>query len=255
MSDMLVYLYAVGGAALRTVLPSGLSGIGDAPVRVLVADRLAAVVSSVDPLNFGAEPLRRNLEDLSWLASTARAHHAVVDAVWRREPVAPLRLATVYVDDDNVRAMLHSREAAFLALLDRVRGRQEWGVKAFAVPDSEDEPDEDDDDRKLGPGAAYLQRKRETRDRTSRLRGKVHDAVEDLHRVLAASAEHSRRYVLQDPRLSGHPPDLALNAAYLVEQSASSDFTSAVDHWRSPYLQVELTGPWAPYSFATLEES
>ncbi|HYH93462.1 MAG TPA: GvpL/GvpF family gas vesicle protein, partial [Candidatus Saccharimonadales bacterium] len=97
MSDMLVYLYAVGGAALRTVLPTGLSGIGNAPVRVIVADRLAAVVSSVDPLGFGAEPLRRNLEDLSWLASTARAHHAVVDAVWRREPVAPLRLATVYV--------------------------------------------------------------------------------------------------------------------------------------------------------------
>ena len=93
------------------------------------------------------------------------------------------------------------------------------------MPDSEANRTRTSDDRKLGPGAAYLQRKRETRDRTSRLRGKVHDAVEDLHRVLAAAAEHSRRYVLQDPRLSGHPPDLALNAAYLVEQSASSRFT------------------------------
>jgi hypothetical protein len=251
---MLVYLYAVGGAALRTVLPTGLPGIGDAPVRVLVAGQLGAVVSSVDPQEFGAEPLRHNLEDLSWLAATARAHHAVVDAVWRREPVAPLRLATVYVDDDNVRAMLHDRQAAFLALLDRLRGRQEWGVKAFAMPDPEPEPDDDSAGAELGPGAAYLQRKREVRGRTSRLRGKVHDAVEDLHRLLATSAQHSRRYVLQDPRLSGHPPDLVLNAAYLVEQSASSAFTKAVDGWRSPYLQVELTGPWAPYSFATLEE-
>jgi len=33
MSDMLIYLYAVGGAALRTVLPSGLSGIGDSSQR------------------------------------------------------------------------------------------------------------------------------------------------------------------------------------------------------------------------------
>jgi hypothetical protein len=254
MSDMLVYLYAVGGAALRTVLPAGLSGIGDAPIRVLVADRLAGIVSSVDPLEFGAEPLRRNLEDLSWLAATARAHHAVVEACWRREPVAPLRLATVYVDDDNVRAMLHDRQGAFLALLDRIGGRQEWGVKAFAMSGSEAEQANDNVDAEVGPGAAYLQRKREVRDRTSRIRGKVHDAVEDLHRVLATSAQQSRRYVLQDPRLSGHPPDLVLNAAYLVEQSASSAFTSAVDGWRSPYLQVELTGPWAPYSFATLEE-
>ena len=49
MADVLVYLYAVGGAALRAVLPGGLSGVGGAPVRVLVADRLAAAVSSVDP--------------------------------------------------------------------------------------------------------------------------------------------------------------------------------------------------------------
>jgi hypothetical protein len=254
MSDMLVYLYAVGGAALRTVLPSGLTGVADAPVRVVVADRLAAVVSSVDPLQFAAEPLRSNLENMSWLAATARAHHAVVDMVWRREPIAPLRLATVYLDDDNVRAMLHSREPAFATLLDRIRGRQEWGVKAFAVSVPEAEPDAEVGATDLGPGAAYLQRKREVRDRATVHRGRVHDAVEDLHRLLTTSARDSRRYALQDPRLSGHPPDLVLNAAYLVDQSASSAFTSAVDGWRSPHLQVELTGPWAPYSFATLEE-
>jgi gas vesicle protein GvpL/GvpF len=254
MADVLVYLYAVGGAALRAVLPVGLSGVGGAPVRVLVADRLAAVVSSVDPLQFGVEPLRRNLEDLSWLAATARSHHTVIDTLWRHEPVAPLRLATVYLDDDNVRALLHTREAAFLAVLDRIRGRQEWGVKAFAVSLPESDAGGDGDDAELGPGAAYLLRKREVRDRTSRLRRKVHDAAEDLHRVLAGSAQDSRRYALQDPRLSGRPPDLVLNAAYLVEDVASAAFRDALDSVVSPYIRVELTGPWAPYSFAHLEE-
>ena len=254
MADVLVYLYAVGGAALRAVLPGGLSGVGGAPVRVLVADRLAAAVSSVDPVQFGVEPLRRNLEDLSWLAATARSHHAVIDTLWRHEPVAPLRLATVYLDDDNVRALLHTREAAFLAVLDRIRGRQEWGVKAFAVSPSDSDPGGVGDDAELGPGAAYLLRKREVRERTSRLRRKVHDAAEDLHRVLAGSAQDGRRYALQDPRLSGHPPDLVLNAAYLVEDVASADFRGALDSFASPYIRLELTGPWAPYSFAHLEE-
>ena len=45
-----------------------------------------------------------------------------------------------------------------------------------------------------------------------------------------------------------------LNAAYLVEESASAEFPDMVERWRSPDISVELTGPWAPYSFATLEE-
>ena len=56
MSDMLIYLYAVGGAALRSVLPSGLSGIGDAPVRVLVADRLHDSVRWQPPPDFARLP-------------------------------------------------------------------------------------------------------------------------------------------------------------------------------------------------------
>ena len=95
MADSLVYLYAVGDAALGEVVPPGLTGVGAAPVRVIVHGGLGAVVSTVDPLHFSEEALQRNLEDLSWLAATARAHHAVVDAVWQHRPVAPLRLATV----------------------------------------------------------------------------------------------------------------------------------------------------------------
>jgi hypothetical protein len=42
------------------------------------------------------------------------------------------RLATVYLDDDNVRALLPGEGRAFTAALDRIRGRRERGVKAFA---------------------------------------------------------------------------------------------------------------------------
>ena len=46
-----------------------------------------------------------------------------------------------------------------------------------------------------------------------------------------------------------------LNAAYLVEESAAAAFNDVVQAWQSLYVDVELTGPWVPYSFATLEES
>jgi gas vesicle protein GvpL/GvpF len=254
MADTLVYLYAVGGAALDEAVPPGLTGVGEAPVRVIVAGRLGALVSSVDPLHFGEEALRRNLEDLTWLAATARAHHAVVDAVWQRQPVAPLRLATVYLDDDNVRAVLRGEEATFTSVLDRIRGAREWGVKAFARPQPATDPDRTDVDAALGPGAAYLQRRRTARDRAARVQQDVQEAAVDLHRTLSAAATASHLYPPQDPQLSGRRETMVLNAAYLVENPGTAAFRDAVQGWRSPHVEVELTGPWTPYSFATVEE-
>jgi len=255
MADALVYVYAVGDAALGDAVPSGLTGVGEAPVRVIVDGRLGAVVSTVDPLHFSEEALQRNLEDLSWLAATARAHHAVVDAVWKNRPVAPLRLATVYLDDENVRAVLRGKSAAFVAALHRIRDAREWGVKAFAHPQPDAGPEQTAHDPALGPGAAYLLRKRTARDRAARVQQDVQDAAAELHRTLTTAAKANHLYPPQDPQLSGHREHMVLNAAYLVEETAATTFTDVVRAWRSPHIDVELTGPWVPYSFATLEES
>jgi hypothetical protein len=253
MADTLVYLYTIGDAALASLVLGGLVGVGGAPVRVLVGGRLAAVVSSVAPQQFGEESLRRNLEDLPWLTATARAHHRVVNTVGRDHPVAPLRLATVYLDDDNVRALIDAKEEAFAAALDRIRGRREWGVKAFAA--ARPGPQPGDDDPALGPGAAYLYRRRAARDRASRSRREMQEVAEGLHQRLAAAASASRRYPPQDPSLSARREDMVLNAAYLVEVGTSTAaFTGVVESWRSPLIEVMLTGPWPPYSFAALEE-
>ena len=253
MADGLVYLYAVGDAALGEDGPSGLTGVDGTSVRVIVDGRLGAVVSTVDPLHFGEEALQRNLEDLPWLAETARAHHAVVDAVWQHHPVAPLRLATVYLDDDNVRALLRAKDAAFAAALDRIRGRREWGVKAFARPQPDVDPG--DGDPALGPGAAYLLRKRMARERSARAQQDVQDAAADLHKISSAAEAESHLYPPQDPQLSGRREHMVLNADYLVGESDAATFLDAVRTWHSPHIDHELTGPWVPYSFATLEES
>ena len=181
-------------------------------MRVLVADRLAAVVSSVDPLNFGAEPLRRNLEDLSWLASTARAHHAVVDAVVAPRagrPTAPghgLRRRR-----QRARRCSTAARPLSLALLDRVRGRPEGGgcrgvrragLRGRTRRGRRRQGGTDPGRRTCG--SRHWRR----RDRTSRLRRGGARAVEDLHRVLAASAEdsHHRLHAAGHTKIRTTPP-------------------------------------------------
>jgi hypothetical protein len=253
MADALVYVYAVSEAELAgTDELSAVPGVDGSPVRVVAGDRLTAVVSSVDAGRFGEEALRHKLEDLRWLESVARAHHAVVEAAGRHHPVAPVRLATIFVDDDGVRALLAEHAQRFEAALERVRGRIEWGVKGFAVAGHAEEQPEPAPD--LGPGAAYLMRKRAAGDRARQHHRLVRDAAEDADRALTALAVASRRYPPQDPRLTGHRDEMVLNAAYLVEESAAGQFRDAVDRWDAAEVRLELTGPWAPYSFAVLEE-
>ncbi|GII79162.1 gas vesicle protein [Sphaerisporangium rufum] len=116
---------------------AGVPGVAGTPVRALGRGGLVAYVSTVPLDRFGEEPLRRSLEDLEWLGETARAHHRVVAAVAARAAAAPVRLVTVYRDDEQVTALLERRHDELAALLDDVAGRQEWGVKMYAAaPDA-----------------------------------------------------------------------------------------------------------------------
>jgi Gas vesicle synthesis protein GvpL/GvpF len=254
MADSVVYLYAVTDAAPADEpadehAPAGVDGV---PVRRIVFGDLAAVVSSVDPTRFSEEALRRSLEDLQWLERIARAHNAVVTAAARSGPVAPVRLATVYLDDENVRTLLDERSSEFTAALDRIRGRAEWGVKGFAVRTEGDTSSQATEDSK--PGTAYLMRRRAERDRAARGLQDAAEAAEAVHKAMSAVAVASRRYQPQDPRLSGRREEMVLNVAYLVDQAGAEVLRRLVERQQGESLRLELTGPWAPYSFATLEE-
>jgi hypothetical protein len=254
MADSVVYLYAVTDAAPaeEPADEPALAGVDGVPVRRVVSGDLAAVVSSVDPTRFSEEALRRSLEDLQWLERTARAHDAVVAGVARSGPVAPVRLATVYLDDENVHALLDERAAEFTAALDRIRGRTEWGVKGFAVRSEGDTSPQVTEDSK--PGTAYLMRRRAERDRAARGLQDAAEAAEAVHREMSALAVASRRYQPQDPRLSGRREEMVLNVAYLVNEAGAEALRRLVGQQGGQNLRLELTGPWAPYSFATLEE-
>lgn len=260
-----VWIYAVTGSLPGEQL-GGVTGVGGGPVRTVEGAGLVAVVSSVDLTTFGEEPLRRNLEDLAWLETTARAHHEVINTVSRVGPIVAMRLATVYRDDSRVAAMLSERREELTAALRRIAGRTEFGVKAYAeltglprVPG----PGADAPAQPAGavpgpgPGTAYLRRRRAqlaTRDQMLQTAAANADAV---HAALGGLAEAARRYVPQHPQLTGESAAMVLNGAYLVDADRADEFVAtvrALDDQHSA-VRLELTGPWPPYSFAAVAET
>jgi Gas vesicle synthesis protein GvpL/GvpF len=223
---------------------------------MVAAGGLTAAAEDVRLAEFGEQALRRNLEDLAWLEATARAHHRVIEAVARHGPLVPMRLATVYSNDAALMALLCQQHADFRAVLVRIRGRQEWGVKAYAARQTEpggiNGADTWSASRDPGAGTAYLQRRRDQLTSQKTARREAAASAEIIHAELSLYAAETRLHPPQAPQLTGSTVPMILNAAYLLNGERGEDFAAvaAALGEQHPGIRLELTGPWPPYSFA-----
>jgi predicted nucleic acid-binding protein len=249
MSASATYVFAITRPDPAPMLDD-IQGIDDARVRAVAEGGLAAIACDVSLDEFGEQPLQENLEKLDWLEKTARVHDLVVRLVAQQVTTAPLRMATIYRDDGAVCELLRGIAGPATEVLTRLDGRDEWGVKLYAVQESaEPEPE------RSGSGADYLRRRRSAL--TSRQDSAQH-AAEDAARIYAQLSEASadaRAHRPQDPQLSGIAAPMLLNGAFLVDRSAAEDFSRTVKELADthPNLRFTLTGPWPPYSFAALD--
>ncbi|GAA3134544.1 GvpL/GvpF family gas vesicle protein [Streptomyces rectiviolaceus] len=245
------YVYAIC-RPFDAALQAQVTGVDGVPPGQLAHHGLIAVVGTVREEDFAEESLRRHLEDLDWLSATARAHQAVIDALTAVTTPLPLRLATVFRDDAGVRAMMEAREDSFRRTLDRLDGRVEWGVKIHADAEATRPAVEP---QKAASGRDYLRQRRQR----SRAHEEMWESAEKfarrLHDMLCGQAEDARLHAPQNSALSRESGRNVLNAAYLVPRSDSEAFAELVERAKGeePGLRVELTGPWAAYSFAGLE--
>ena len=256
MTETGTYLYAVGK---QTPWLPDVNGVADAAVRTLPRSGLVAYVSTVSLDEFGEAAARRNMEDLSWLERMARAHDRVVEAITRQTPTAPVRFLAVYAGDARVQDLLDRKYEDFATVLDSVTGRTEWGVKVYADPAALTAPDagsgESDKEGGEKPGTAYLLRRKAASRRREDVQSEATAKAEGIFQSLSKVASASRRHRPQDPRLSGRNDWMVLNAAYLVDDERNDEFAAAVAAIEVDGFDVELTGPWAPYSFTDIDLS
>ncbi|MFF3753228.1 GvpL/GvpF family gas vesicle protein [Streptomyces sp. NPDC002018] len=260
------YVYAVGraGAALDSAV-SHMTGLEGGALRTVGGEGtfggegMAALVSDVPSAAYDTEGMKTRMEDLRQLEALARSHHAVVEAAYASTTVLPMRLATVCRDDARVMSMLHTGHQEFSELLSRLEGRVELGVKVYADPEDtavaspDPAPDPDRPPAPAGPGRAYLERRRAQRrshQNAYRAAGALAARVPDLVAALACARVVHRPQ--QGVLASGTGENIA-NEAYLVPAAEVEEFRAALAGLErdTPGARVEITGPWAPYSFAT----
>jgi hypothetical protein len=196
-------------------------GLAEAPLDGLREGQLLAVFTR--HARFVGDPA----PDALW------AHERVVERLMADRTVLPMRFGSTVASDDAVRRMLVERQASFLAMLARIRGRVELGIRVLEVAPGPERAEVAVAAAPAATGRDYLLAKLQNGRRTA-----------DLDEPLSGLAVEMRRQV---PRSA----DEVLRGSYLVERPAVGRFRAAVERLQGahPELAILCTGPWPPYSF------
>ena len=244
------YVYGVTTADGDALPP--ITGIDpEHPVTLSVAGDLAAIVSAVPLSEFDEQRLREHLGDMGWVETVARRHEDALEAVAAARTVIPMRMCSIYREPDAVARMLRTEATVIHDALKLLSGRDEWGVKVFAVgaPASPAVAEADPP----ATGAAYLEGRRAARQQHADAGGALTDACTAVHDRLSALAAAAKVIAPQRPEVSGHDGDMVLNGVYLVDASTVDTFHAAVaalqEQLAPAGAELIVTGPWPAYHF------
>jgi hypothetical protein len=241
--------------SLRGV-PDSVPGAG-AP-RVLPIDRgLWAVVADAPLDRFSSERLQEDLQDLEAVSRHALAHASVVEFFFRKAPVIPLQLFTLFSEDERARQQLASRGAALRKLFARLRGLEEWGVRIIADPSAVDVAASW---RKTvgesGPpsGRDYLRTKKRLLDQGAE---PPKAAMKDVNAALKSLGRLAARVRRQPfpPAGPGRNRPFVTGASFLVKAKKRAQWKKRVAELTTALAtrghRLEMSGPWPPYHFAS----
>jgi hypothetical protein len=218
-----IYAYGICAPAVAAPTLHG-RGLGGATLRTVERNGLAAVYSR-----------HRSFRPLP-IPELVLAHERVVEAIMAGGTMLPLRFGTQLEREEELGAVLSERRDELLGSLERVRGKAELGLRMI--------PERPDPDSRAveATGRGYL---------LARVRAhrRSQEAIREVHVPLAALAAAS--CIRQPPR-----PPAVLVAAYLVDSERVATFRRRADQLtqRQEAMQVMVTGPWPPYSFAAEEQ-
>ncbi|MFD4696513.1 GvpL/GvpF family gas vesicle protein [Streptomyces niveus] len=260
ISTRATYVFAVCRSD-HPASPSAAHGhTGGGPLRLLTVGSLCAVVQDVPVTEFSEAALRERLGDAAELERCARAHHGVVTAAAADGPAVPMPLATLYLGDERARAAIEENGESFRLALDRITGRAEWAVKVYLTQSAATARSVAPDTRQTpapGPGPvsgrAYLDRLRSRQSLREQHRESAVAAAERVDRAVRDLAVAMVPRRPHGPEVTGKDRTQISNMAYLIADDRSEELAATIGRLRtSPDfdgIEIDVTGPWAPYSF------
>ena len=241
-----VYCLVHSGKALSTGgVPAGVPGAG-VPRLIAIDRNVWAVVSDAPLERFAGEALQQDLQDVEAISRHALAHASVIEVFFRRAPVIPLKLLTLFSSDEKVREHVRSRLAPIKRMFAALRGHEEWGVRIVAGEV------EAESARTLDSGREYLQVKKRLHEQTIAPSRATKHAANGALRSLGRLASKTRKEAFPPP---GHGRAYVIGASFLVKAKKREAWKTHAARLEAALAaqghRLEMSGPWPPYHFVS----
>lgn len=236
--------------------------VGLGPVRLVpTAPNEWLAVSDAPVSEYNEAAINSRLGDLDAIARAAVAHEGVVESFIAAPAVLPMKLFTIFTNDDRAVEHVTRDRRRIDGLLRRVRNHHEWGVrvtldrraavdrfaKARVRPASRAKAAL----RGEASGLAYLVAKKARRDSATELAQRARNTVAAVYEQLSRGATLARRRTAAELPADGGA--LLLDAAFLVQRSKASRFRAQAAREARGIepdgYRLTVTGPWPPYTF------
>jgi hypothetical protein len=267
MSELAFYVYCIAETAAAAELPAESLPAAieeDSKLEWVGVGELAALTSEVPLASYSEESLAEHLSDASWTAARAMRHETIAEYVAKRAGIVPLRFGTIFLSRDGIQRMLSDQGSELREILERLRGREEWGVNVFCdqavllssiTSVSPVLRDLAERAAQASPGQSYLMQKKISALRVDEARAAVNRIVEEIENTLAAQSDEAKRLRVLKVEATEHG-ELKAKFAFLIEKSAFEKFRDAAERLarehQSAGVRLELTGPWPAYNFTEI---
>jgi hypothetical protein len=221
---------------------------GAAAVEPLACAGLICWISRVPEADF-ARNLSTNMQDLDWLAAATTRHQEVVSAIAQAADVLPARFGIEFLNDKSLGSHVESRQAAWKADFNRIRGKQEWGVKVFALPPAPLPK------KKIRTGKEYLEAK-SALSRRAADRDTERSSPELLN--FAKALESIADDIAEGGKFAAARRDLEFHKTLLLKRTDRKKLEALMRNYSRKWKdkrRIECTGPWPPFSFLSQTES
>jgi hypothetical protein len=219
------------GRSRRPFLIENLHGLGGSKVYAYPSGEFAVIVSDFTP----GGPLDQK---------AILEHARVVSECFRAATVLPFRFGTVFHSDDALRRSVRANRKAFMATVDRLRGKAEMHLKVYVRDGSVREATAALGLPPAAVGGEYLTRLRDKAVRDRERQSKARTLSVQVHKMFNPLEEEVSCKCVD----SG---GMLIDIAHLIDHQSiekyHNRYKGAAQQLKG--CELALSGPWPPYHF------